>query len=101
MTAKTKKQPEPLSANDRRAIILRAKGGQTAPQIADALGLPVSRVRRHLHRVGVPVKPAWFSPLADVDLVAEVRKLGSVQLVADKYGVTRQAVHRRLAPLLK
>ena len=96
MTKTNEEQPKPLTAQQKRSILTRAKT-QTAPQIAVALNLPVSRVRRHLLRSGVRAKNAAYAPLDGVDVAKAIEKHGSVAKVADHYGVTRQAVHRRLA----
>jgi len=92
----TNKHPPPLTKTQRRRIKQLA-ARNTAPVIAERLGLPVSRVRRFCVKAGIAPKRATHAPLGDIKSIeAEIIKFGSVQAVADHYSVTRQAVHWRL-----
>lgn len=90
-----RKLPPRLSEAEQHAIrVLSAR--KTVAQIASMLGITKERVRRFCAAQGVTPQSGRYSPLADVDVPAEVRALGSMAAVARKYGVTRNAVSLRM-----
>lgn len=86
--------PELTATEKSRAV--RLAPNWTAAEIAERLDKPVSQIRRYLKKVGITPKRGHHAPLAGVDLEAEIAEEGSVQAVADYYGVTRQAIYDRL-----
>lgn len=68
-------------------------------EIAADVGLSQRRVRTRLGQLGIRAQPGMRAPLADVDVAGELRELGSVEAVAARYRVSRQAVYWRLSRL--
>lgn len=88
-------RPEPLTNRQKSRIRLLAKN-HTKPQIAERIGAPLSQVTRFCTNHEIRTKPARYSPLEGLDLETLVLEHGSVQKVADKFGVSRSAVYQRL-----
>jgi DNA invertase Pin-like site-specific DNA recombinase len=89
------RRPPPLTPAQRDRVKRLAKTN-SKPQIARKMKLPLSRVRRFCIANDIETKSALHAPLEGINLAALVLKLGTVQAVADKFGVSRQAVYLRL-----
>ena len=89
------KRPPPLTTAQ-KARLKRLAKCNSRPEIARKMNLPLSRVRRFCIANGIETKSAIHAPLEGIDLESLVLKLGSVQAVADKFNVSRQAVYLRI-----
>tara|TARA_R110002126_G_scaffold291760_1_gene457065 strand:- start:43578 stop:43856 length:279 start_codon:yes stop_codon:yes gene_type:complete len=89
------KRPSPLTT-EQKARLKRLAKSNSKPEIARKMKLPLSRVRRFCIANDITTKSALHAPLEGVNLEALVLKLGTVQAVADKFGVSRQAIYLRI-----
>lgn len=94
-----RKQPAPLTGNQRRRIRMMAPH-RPIREIAEAIGESAQRVRRFIYREGIEFV-AERGILNDVDIVNEVAREGSMTAVAEIYGVSKQAVFKKLKDALE
>ena len=89
------KRPPPLTTAQKARIKRLAKANSRA-QIATKMGLPLSRIRRFCLAHDITTRTPVHAPLEGVNVRNWVLKLGTVQAVADKFNVSRQAVYLRI-----
>lgn len=71
---------------------------QTVPEIAKRMEISQQRIYRFCQREGIEITRATGRLPKDMDVLYEkLEELGTVEAVANHYGVTRQAVYYRCA----